>query len=59
MRRISSSLTWWLKNGFPAIWFGFLGLVTLASIRSVILREIPGPALLIPLAYVAHQVVNK
>jgi hypothetical protein len=57
MRRISSSLTWWHKKAFPAIWFGFLGLFTVAWIPGVILQQVPAPTLLIPLGMAAFGYV--
>lgn len=31
-RRISSDGTWWYKKGFPALWFGFLGIFTFIAL---------------------------
>lgn len=57
MRRISSRLTWWHKKAFPAIWFGFLGLFTIAWLPGVILQRVPAPTLLIPLGMAAFGYV--
>lgn len=48
MRRISSSLTWWHKKGFPAFWFGFLALFTVIWIPGIFLQQVPAPTLLVP-----------
>lgn len=48
MRRISSSLTWWYKKVFPAVWFGFLGFWTLAWIPGVVSGRVPALTLVGP-----------
>lgn len=41
-------MTWWHKRAGPTIWFGVLGLFTLAGIAGVIGGDVPAPAALIP-----------
>lgn len=48
MQRISSRQTWWYKKGFPTLWFGFLGLFSLAWLTGVIQQQVPAPTILIP-----------
>jgi hypothetical protein len=50
MRKISSRWTWWHKKAFPVVWFGFLGIFTVAWIPGVVRQRVPAPTLLIPLA---------
>ncbi len=57
LRRISSRWTWWHKNAFPMIFFGFLGLFTLAWMVGVIQQQVPAPPLLIPLGMAAFGYV--
>jgi hypothetical protein len=53
MRRISSRLTWWYKKAFPTFWFGFIGVVTVSFIPSIIDGRVTAETLLIPLVMVA------
>jgi hypothetical protein len=49
MRKLSSDSTWWYKKAFPTIWFGFLGIMMVIILPSVLQGEAPVPVLLVPL----------
>jgi hypothetical protein len=53
MRQISSAWTLWHKRGFPIVWFGFMGLITLVLILSIILGRNSALLLLVPIGFAA------
>jgi len=49
MRRISSRATWWNKNFFPAVWFGFLALFASLTAPDVVRGRADAEFLVLPL----------